>query len=155
MRVRTGRFTTREHMTSSHVAVGLHPPVSDGEQTRVRKPRLRHPGWCRQGLGQVPVALATERREDCLTFARPRYQPVAHAGVARSAPPRLQGPWLGEMEPRPPIPLTTPATLPSPGSRSATASSSATKLSRRHAPHAISPHKCWKCCRSLPRNRAT
>src|SRR3990172_3863217 len=83
MRVRTGRFTTREYATTSYVAVRSHPPIADGHQPLARQPRVRHPGLRRQGFRQVEVTLATERREDRLTLAGSQCQQVAHA---RSCP---------------------------------------------------------------------
>ncbi len=60
--------------------MGLHPQIMDGYQPLASKPGIRHPGLCREGSRQMPVAFATERSQDCLTFARPQCQEMADLG---------------------------------------------------------------------------
>jgi hypothetical protein len=52
---------------SERLPMGLHPQVTDRYQPLASKPGIRHPGLCREGSGQMPVASATERRQDCRT----------------------------------------------------------------------------------------
>ncbi len=66
---------------TSGIAVGTHPKRTSGYQALVFQPIIRHPGLCRQGLREVPVALAADRREDCLTFTRAQRQKIADLGA--------------------------------------------------------------------------
>ncbi len=66
--------------------MSFHPQIADADQPLALKPFVRHPGLGRQGLRQVPVALATERGEDRLTATGPQSEQVADLR-AREAPP--------------------------------------------------------------------
>jgi hypothetical protein len=81
MRVRTRRFTKVEHTMTSGIAVGTHPKRTDGYQALAFQPIIRHPGLCRQGLRQVPVALAANRRQNRLTLTGPQRQKIADFGA--------------------------------------------------------------------------
>ena len=75
-----------EHTIVSSIAMGFHPTVADANEPLALKPFVRHPGLGCQGFRQVPVALATDRREDGLAFAGPQGEKVADLR-ARKAPP--------------------------------------------------------------------
>jgi len=62
---------------TSGIAVGTQPERTDGYQAMAFQPIIRHPGLCRQGLREVPVAFAAKRREDCLTFICAQRQKIA------------------------------------------------------------------------------
>ncbi len=66
---------------TSGIAVGAHPKPANGYQALAFQPIIRHPGLGRQGLREVPVALAADRREDCLTFTRAQCQKIADFGA--------------------------------------------------------------------------
>ena len=61
-----------EHTMTSGIAVGTHPKRTDGYQALAFQPIIRHPGLCRQGLRQVPVAFAANRRQNRLTLTGPQ-----------------------------------------------------------------------------------
>ncbi len=65
--------------------MGFHPHSADIDQPLALQPLIGHPGLCRQRPRQVPVALAAERRQDRVAFARSQGQQVAYLG-SRSAP---------------------------------------------------------------------
>ena len=77
---------------TSGITVGTHPKRTDGYQALAFQPNIRHPGLCRQDLRQLPVALAADRRENCLTLTRAQRQKIADLG-AHPAPlfPAKQG----------------------------------------------------------------
>ena len=81
MRVRTGRFRKRKQTSSSGVTLRAHPERTDTDQAPRLQPRIRHPGLRRQRPRQVPVALATDRREDGGPLARAQRQKVSHLGT--------------------------------------------------------------------------
>jgi hypothetical protein len=66
---------------TSGIAVGTHPKRTDGYQALAFQPIICHPGLCRQGLGQVPVAFAADRRQNRLTLTRPQRQKIADLGA--------------------------------------------------------------------------
>ncbi len=85
--------------------MGLDPQIADREQALAGKPLIGHPGLGGKGLGQMPVAFATDRRQDRLPFARSQLQqmpdlgacvaplfPVAHPDAPSD--PVIQG-WYG------------------------------------------------------------
>ena len=57
--------------------MGFHPHSADIDQPLALQPLIGHPGLCRQRPRQVPVALAAERRQDRMAFARSQGQQVA------------------------------------------------------------------------------
>jgi hypothetical protein len=81
MRVRTRRFTKVEQTMTSGIAVGTHPKRTGGYQAPAFQPIIRHPGLCRQGLRQVPVVLAANRRQNRLTLTGPQRQKIANFGA--------------------------------------------------------------------------
>ncbi len=85
-RVRTGRFTMMEHTTG---VMRSHGPSARGRGPKssplTLQPSIRHPDLRREGLRQVPVALATDRCQDRLALARSQSQQILHLG-ARPAP---------------------------------------------------------------------
>lgn len=66
---------------TSGITVGTHPKRTDGYQALAFQPIIRHPGLCRQGLRQVPVAFAADRRQNRLTLTRPQRQKIADLGA--------------------------------------------------------------------------
>ena len=66
---------------TSGIAVGTHPKRTDGYQALAFQPIIRHPGSCRQGLRQVPVAFAANRRQNRLTLTRPQCQKITDLGA--------------------------------------------------------------------------
>jgi hypothetical protein len=62
-----GTVTKVEHTMTLGIAVGTHPKRTDGYQALAFQPIIRHPGLCRQGLRQVPVAFAANRRQNRMT----------------------------------------------------------------------------------------
>ncbi len=87
-----------EHTKVSNIAMSFHPQIADADQPLALKPFVRHPGLGRQGLRQVPVALATDRCEDGLAPAGPQRAQVADLGAC----------------PAPLFPVTHSATPPDP-----------------------------------------
>ena len=69
----------------SGIPVCLHPKGTDRDQASAVQPVVRHSGLRSQRPGQVPVALGTQPRPNCLPFARSQRQQVAYLG-ARLAP---------------------------------------------------------------------
>jgi len=65
--------------------LGLDPQIADREQALAGKPLVGHPGLSGKGLGQVPLALATDRRHDRLPLARSEGQQMPDLG-ARVSP---------------------------------------------------------------------
>ena len=65
--------------------MGLDPQLADRYEPLAFKPLVGHPGLGGQGLGQMPVAFATDCRQDRLPFARPQGQQIPNLG-ARVAP---------------------------------------------------------------------
>ena len=62
---------------TSGIAVGTHPKCTYGYQALASQPVIRRPGLGGQGLRQVPVAFAAERRQNRLTLTRPQRQKIA------------------------------------------------------------------------------
>jgi hypothetical protein len=70
-----------EHRRILKIAMGLYPQITDRDKPKTGKPLVRYPGLCCRGLGQAPVAFATERRQDSLFSTHPESDQILHLGT--------------------------------------------------------------------------
>ena len=58
----------------------FHPQITHGDQALAFQPVIGHPGLGGQRSRQVPVAFATQRRQDSVPFARSEPHQISHLG---------------------------------------------------------------------------